>query len=195
MERYGAPLDPEQNPLYKAPPVDKMLDVPKVGSVEPAGPGNLEEPSLETLRTSKRSATNTFLQTGSKGARKGTSIRDHPSTWNHESDQLADELAALAMEFDPEIQDKTEPVVEMPTGMPGVESTGVTPRPREDDFVYETYIRLRYDDETERALALVDNNMGVLVIEDEDQDLWQKYIDSDDDTDWDEEDSNGKTMA
>jgi hypothetical protein len=37
-----------------------------------------------------------------------------------------------------------------------------------------------------------DTNIGVLVIDSEDEDLWNQYAVSDDDEDWDEEDSNAE---
>lgn len=174
--------------------MDKILDTSKVGTLKDGVSQGSQEPSLETLRTSQRTATNTFLQATSKGAKKGTSIRDHPSTWDQESDQLADELAALAMELDPELQ-QTEQQEEPPIPPQNMKDTVMTSLDREDEYIYETYVRMRYDDETHHTPDMSPNNIGVLVIEEEDEDLWQKYLDSDDDTDWDEEDSNGRVEA
>lgn len=150
-----------------------------------------EAPSIEILEASKRTTTNTFLQASNQTARKGTSIRDHPSTWNHDSDQLADELAALAMELDPAIKEKADAEERKSTHAP--RDTAITPPDRDDNYVFETYIRVRHDDQTPDPMDTTGpNNVGVLVIEEEDEDLWAKYVASDDDTDWDEEDSNGK---
>lgn len=65
----------------------------------------------------------------------------------------------------------------------------------DDGYVYETYIRvprsvlvnMQHEDPEKISI-------GILVIEDEDQQLWETYADVDEDTDWDEEDedSNGK---
>jgi hypothetical protein len=178
--------------MYSDKPADKVLDVPegdrKADVVDSSG---AQAPSLETLQAANRIPTSTFLQTAATSVRNGTSIRDHPSTWNYDSDQLADELAALAMELDPDVQPKPE-TEKPPASLPEPKDTVMSSRDHEDDYVYETYIRVRYDDETHQPLHLADN-VGVLVIEEGDEDLWQKYVDSDDDTDWDEEDSNGES--
>jgi hypothetical protein len=169
--------------------VDKILDI-----AQPEPSGDAKPPDLETLQASKRYDTSTFLQNGSKAVRKGTSIRDHPSTWDHESDQLADELASLAMELDPIVKQESEPE-NIAATPPEPQDTVMSLHEGEEDFIYETYIRVPYDEETPHSLGLSDNNIGLLVIDEDDEDLWQKYVDSDEDTDWDEEDSNGKLRS
>lgn len=178
VERQSAVFSHEQNPMYQGHPVDKVLEIAQ---------GDNTEASLEALSASRRHATKTFVQAGPGTAKTGTSIRDHPSTWDHQSDQLADELAALAMELDPDARPEPEP--EQPTpSVPPVKDVAMSSPDGDDDYVYETYVRIQAGTETQPALS----NVGILVIEDEDEDLWQKYVDSDDDTDWDEEDSNGE---
>lgn len=195
VERQGATFTYEQNPLYSAKPVDKVLEVPKGDGVLDHDSGSNTAVTPETLSNSKRHATSTFLQPG-KTARTGTSIKDHPSTWDHGSDQLADELAALAMEFDPDMQQQAEQEKQS-RYVPDSKDMVMPPPDREDDYIYETYIRVQYDDETPHAesIATALSNIGVLVIEDDDEEFWQKYVDSDDDTEWDEEDSNGKSRC
>lgn len=186
VERLGVKFRHEENPLYGGTPLDKILDV---------SPGETsaksKEPTARALQAAQRHATSTFLQNAPNSVREGNSIRDHPSTWDHESDQLADELAALAMELDPEAKERLEREDPL-TLPPASKDLEVRFRDREEDYIFETYIRVRYDDETERLLALPDTSIGLLVIDEEDEDLWQRYVNSDDDTDWDEEDSNGK---
>ncbi|KAI1610556.1 hypothetical protein EDD36DRAFT_467616 [Exophiala viscosa] len=191
VEKHGATFSHENNPLYRGEPVDKILDTSKVGNLKNGVSEGVQDPDLETLRTSHRNATNTFLQATAKGAKKGTSIMDHPSTWDQESDQLADELAALAMELDPEVEHKVEEQGP-PTPLKNTTDTVMTSSDREDEYIYETYIRVPYDDKTQHTLDLSPNNIGVLVITEEDEDLWLKYVDSDDDSDWDDEDSNAE---
>ena len=65
----------------------------------------------------------------------------------------------------------------------------------QDDYVYETYIRIprsqlvNQNDPTNK-----DVTYGILVIEEEDQGLWEMYAEADEDPTWEEEDedSNGK---
>ncbi|KAK5465373.1 hypothetical protein LTS15_001936 [Exophiala xenobiotica] len=186
VERRGATFSHEENPLYRGKPVDKILEIPQTEAS-----GDAKQPDLETLQASKRYDTSTFLQNGSKAVRKGTSIRDHPSTWDHESDQLADELASLAMELDPVVKQESEP--EKIAAAPSEpKDTVMSSHEGEEDFIYETYIRVSYDEEAPHSLGLSVNNIGLLVIDEDDEDLWQKYVDSDEDTDWDEEDSNAE---
>ncbi|EXJ64232.1 hypothetical protein A1O7_00568 [Cladophialophora yegresii CBS 114405] len=194
IERHGAVFDHEQNPLYRGKPVDKMLEVPKEESSRHTIPEEGEEPTLDTLNALTRSPTNTFVQARPKTIRNGTSIRDHPSTWDLDSDQLADELAALAMEFDPELKDRVEaePPKERPVSPPPApRDVAMTTRDQEDGYIYETYVRVPYDGDPGDTTNL-QSNYGILVIDDEDEDLWQKYVDSEDETDWDEEDSNAE---
>ncbi|EHY54633.1 hypothetical protein HRR83_004244 [Exophiala dermatitidis] len=191
VERYGASVSHEENPLYSGKPVDKLLDV-RADEAAGDNEGEKETPDAEGLEKSSRTLMNTFLQPSNRGVKKGTSIRDHPSTWDHESDQLADELAALAMELDPDIKQKAE-AEHSSQPAPAPQDTKMTSQCREDDYVYETYVRVRQDDKTPDATRMVEpNNVGILVIEDEDEEFWQKYVDSDDDTDWDSEDSNAE---
>jgi hypothetical protein len=170
-----------------------MLEVPRDGDSRDKIPEEGKEPTLDILNASTRSPTNTFVQARPKTIRNGTSIRDHPSTWDLESDQLADELAALAMEFDPELQDKVKaaPPTERPTPPPDLQDVAKTTRDREDPYIYETYVRMPYDGDPGTTTNL-QSNYGILVIDEEDEDLWQKYVDSEDETDWDDEDSNGE---
>ncbi|KAH0843842.1 hypothetical protein FOPE_08841 [Fonsecaea pedrosoi] len=193
VERHAPIFSHEQNPLYRQKPVDKVLEIQRDDGVGVSESDRVTEPTLEALKTSRRSTTSTFVQAGSRTARNGTSIRDHPSTWDLESDQLADELAALAMELDPDVQQVAEVVLPSPPPLKP-QDIMMTSRDREEEYVYETYVRVEYDAQVHGpdTTTSLNSNYGILVIDEEDEDLWQKYIDSDDDTDWDEEDSNAE---
>lgn len=135
----------------------------------------------------------TFVKPAAGLGKTGNSIRDHPSTWDHDSDQLAEELAAFALELEDENASNK-----------GNDRRGVPLKPRspeiaDDDvtmdgeYVYETFVRVSrtdlvhdHDGET--------RSMGMLVIEEEDEELWQAYAEDDADSEWDEEDadSNGE---
>lgn len=177
------------------PPVDRVVHVPQE-ETQVASPLEPPPPDLNLLQASKRSALNTFVTARKPSGRTGTSIRDHPDTWDHDSDQLANELAALAMEMDPE----------MAAMLPAVQAVSPEPEPAkprdpnrmeldgDDDYVFETYIRVHQSEDgiPDDLPHLAETNIGVLVIDQEDEELWNKYVDSDQEDDWDEEDSNGK---
>ena len=137
----------------------------------------------------------TFLKPDPSAEKVGKSINDDPSTWDITSDQLADQLAALAMEIDPgsdHSMPKVQEVVPVPEPATATSDTRV---PDDPDFVYETYVKIdtkTSDHGGDVILVDMDVNVGVLVINEEDEELWEEYMQSDDEEDWDEEDSNGK---
>lgn len=118
----------------------------------------------------------------------GQSMHDHPSTWDRDSDQLAEELAAFALELS-----QNEEQEQLRSNTPELHNVQIkdTNMKYDEDFIYDTYIRVPIDKEKSGEQAITD--VGLLVIEDEDQELWQTFIESDDDSEWDEEDpdSNG----
>ena len=67
-----------------------------------------------------------------------------------------------------------------------------------EDYIYETYIRVprsalaNMGDQSESSRTI-----GFLVIEEEDQQLWETYADAEEESEWDEEDedSNGKYVS
>ena len=138
-------------------------------------------PALETLNSAPP-----FDQQQSPAKKTGTSMHDHPSTWDVESDQLADELAAFALELDPGTNHHDD--------VQGSHVDDVS-MVLDDDYVYETYVRMPYDEiKLDPMVIDSDINIGVLIIDEEVENLWQEYLneDSDDDDQWDEEDSNAE---
>ncbi|KAJ9639529.1 hypothetical protein H2199_006564 [Coniosporium tulheliwenetii] len=76
-------------------------------------------------------------------------------------------------------------MIEMDTEMMDVDSD-------EGDFVYDTYVR---EPDTAVSIDEMNGNIGILVITEEDQEVWESYIDDDDsDKDWnsEEEDENAE---
>lgn len=200
IERHTASFKHQRNPIYQSNPVDKVIDLQHDQNEAPQLVSDDKAPLLEVLQSSKRAPTKSFVIAEPQSERKGNSIQDHPSTWDHDSDQLADELAALAMEFDPEAKSKA---VELEANMMKSPPPSAVPDDSDrmalddNDFVYETYIKVQHD-QGQTTLADIDDwdaKVGVLVIDEEVEDLWNKYVDSDHDDDWDEEDSNGESMA
>lgn len=200
VERRTVSLKHENNPIYQSHPIDKVIDLhhEQNGSTQVAD--GIETPSLDVLQSSERTSIKPFVVPEAQFKREGTSIQDHPNTWDHESDQLADELAALAMEFDPEIRSKAaeleaelernRPKSPPPAAAPGHSDRMVLD---DNDFVYETYIKVQHE---QGGTPLTDDwgvKVGVLVIDEEVEDLWNKYVDSDQEDEWDEEDSNGES--
>ena len=119
--------------------------------------------------------------------RTGESINDHPSTWNQDSDQLADELAALALNMDPELSPATRDESSLSKG-----SIDANEPKNDEEYVYETYVRMP---QAEYPVS-GDVEAGIIVVEDDDQDFWETFADETDDKTWDEEDadSNGKSL-
>ena len=135
-----------------------------------------------------------FVKAPAKVAKTGNSIRDHPSTWDHDSDQLANELAALAMEISEDDNAKGEDHKQLETQRQCPSEVADTDVDLDDVYVYETYLRVRrselspeYDTKT--------NNTGMLVIEEQDEELWQTFAENDEDSEWDEEDEDSNGMA
>ncbi|KAK5047933.1 hypothetical protein LTR84_006121 [Exophiala bonariae] len=197
VERRPASNKHEKSSIYQGEPVDKVINLPHDRNGATLVAGVDEPPSLAALQTSDRTPIKPFVAAEAHTKRKGTSIQDHPSTWDHDSDQLADELAALAMEFDPEIQNKAvepEAAEEIPILSTAVEEDLDRMILDDNDFVYETYIKVQQEQGGNPITNMEDwaFKVGVLVIDEEDEDLWNKYVDSDEEDDWDEEDSNAE---
>jgi len=196
VERHTATFKHERNPIYESDPVDKVIDLRQAQNEAPQLVSEGPTPNLEELQFSKRAPIKSFVIAEAQPNRKGTSIQDHPSTWDHDSDQLADELAALAMELDPEAKnraDELEAKAVASSPPPFVPADSDRMILDDNDFVYETYIKVQHSAGQAPLVEMNDwgTNVGVLVIDEEDEDLWNKYVDSDHDDDWDEEDSNG----
>ena len=138
------------------------------------------------------SDTTTFVKPVQPKKKWGTSINDHPSTWDLESDQLADELSALAMEMDEDSD--SAPVEHTAATVPQQQIHAKPDVDMSDDFVYETYVR-HPRNEAIIIPAVADpaqSTYGLIVIDQEDEELWQQYMEEEEDSEWDEEDSNGK---
>jgi Transcription factor Iwr1 len=118
----------------------------------------------------------------------GQSMHDHPSTWDYDSDQLAEELAAFALDIS---QTEEQEKLRSKTSETHDVTIKETVMNLDGDFIYDTYIRVAVGDEKSGGETI--NDVGLLVIEDEDHELWQTFVESDDDSEWDEEDpdSNG----
>lgn len=170
-------------------PVDSILEVKNATSITDA------QAPLDEASILSKTPINPFLKPSPINTRSGNSIRDDPTTWDQDSDQLANELAALAFDIDP--GDASEP----PQVIPAVTKTAAhhkkesVPPDNDDDFILETYVRVKRDPNVD-VLVYANTEVGVLIIDDENEDLWERYIhDDDDDDEWNEEDedSNGKT--
>lgn len=129
-------------------------------------------------------------------AKTGNSIKDHPSTWDHDSDQLADELAAFALEISggDQAQKRDERQVEtLGRRTPEIGDADVD---MDDLYVYETYLRIPRSELSPSHEGKM-NRIGMLVIEEQDEELWQTFAEDEEDSEWDEEDadSNGMCIA
>lgn len=177
----------EEITSYVEPPVDRVIK-----SVD--GPNH--ELSIQRILsedgTVKKEKTATFQKPQPSLNRTGQSIRDDLATWDLTSDRLADELMALALEMDPVAKAlyKADPTNQHDKGAQGPEPEkmfvdGPT------DFVYETYVRVQQRVVSDLEKLAQSNSMGYLVIDEDEEELWEQYLrddDDDDDEDWDEED-------
>ncbi len=151
------------------------------------------EKRLPSKPTNTSTKVGTFVRFPEGIARTGNSISEHPSTWNYDSDQLADELAAFALELDN--ADGLKGNQEQKVDLLGRYSPIIADSDMEvdDEYVYETFIRVprselshNYEDPT--------RNIGTLFIDEEDEELWKAYAEDDDDSEWDEEDADSNGM-
>ena len=121
-------------------------------------------------------------------------MREHPSTWDHDSDQLADELAAFAMEIS---EEDSVGKVQQQQETRGIRTPEIADADMDVDgiFVYETYLRVPRS-ELSPDFDEKRNSIGMLVIEEQDEELWQTFAEDEEDSDWDEDgDSNGMSVA
>jgi Transcription factor Iwr1 len=118
----------------------------------------------------------------------GQSMHDHPSTWDYDSDQLAEELAAFALEISHNEKQAEQSSRSSETTHVGLKNANMI---ADEDFIYDMFIRVPIGHGKSEEQALSD--VGVLVIDDEYQELWQTFAENDSDSEWDEEDpdSNG----
>ncbi|KAL8876016.1 MAG: hypothetical protein Q9198_005714 [Flavoplaca austrocitrina] len=133
-----------------------------------------------------------MFQKPSNALRTGRSIQDDPATWDLESDQLADELAALALEMDPDARPDflSDPQNLLDQVLPVAHATAKRPE-EPDDFVYETYVRVQQGTLADLDVITRTKSLGYLVIDEEEEDLWDQYLredEDDDDDEWNEED-------
>jgi len=141
-------------------------------------------------------AIQSFVKAPKELVKTGNSIRDHPSTWNYDSDQLANELAAFALEIS-EVENSTKEGQQQ-RRTPARRSPEIADTDTEVDdiYVYETYLRVP---RSELAPNYDENkdSIGVLVIEEQDEELWQTFAEDEEDSGWDEEDgdSNGRSIV
>lgn len=175
----------------KVPPIDRILEF-KTSDVLDKTAKNASNPAeFRNQVVTKNTLDQPFVKPAANGAKTGHTINTHPATWDFDSDQLASELAAFAFELDPTGDIESAPLhSKMDLGVAEAESAS------EDEYVYETYIRLPHNAalQTEIEQNNLTANIGVLVIAEEDEELWEAYAESDSDNEWDEEDadSNGR---
>lgn len=187
IEKGLARMDQHAQVFTKSAPIDRILEPGKSAGSDAA---TFESNGATTMRTLDRP----FVKPSVNGVRTGHSIYAHPDTWDFDSDQLASELAAFAFELDP--TGDNEPV-KVPSK--SIASPDLTDVAIEDEFVYETYIRLPHNVDLQAKIEQhsLMTNIGVLVIPEEDEDLWEAYGESDDENEWDDEDadSNGRFLS
>ena len=185
IERQSAALAGRE--LHSKSPIDRILNA---APTKAAPTGHAEPPLEHGLAKAMNSEVEVtaFVKPVQPTKKLGTSINDHPSTWDLESDQLADELSRLAMEMDADSRMESSNI---PRPVVSKQVTSVdSDVDMADEFVYETYVRVSRDGPELIESPLT--NVGVLVIDDEDEKLWQTYMEDEEEAEWDDEDSNGE---
>lgn len=192
VERALASTDTHSQIPIKAPPIDRILEVKslEISSTATADASHSAPAQKEVV--TKHTLDQLFVKPSVNGAKQGRTINTHPDTWDFDSDLLAGELAALAFELDS--TGNNEPVRVHSKPNKGAVNAEIA---MQDEYVYETYIRLPHnaDFQAEMEQNNLVANIGVLVIAEEDEELWEEFAESDDDDGWDEEDadSNGNS--
>lgn len=135
-----------------------------------------------------------FVKAPTAFAKTGNSIKDHPSTWDYDSDQLADELAAFALEISGE--DTAGKKDELEVERPGRRTPEIadTDTDMDDLFVYETYLRVPRSKLSPSHEGKI-NSIGMLVIEERDEELWQTFAEDEEESEWDEDDADSNGMS
>jgi hypothetical protein len=180
--------------------IDRLIDD---ANFSPRAVSEQCEPSLDKSRNGASTMVGyspkhiePFVKPPLELAKTGNSIRDHPSTWDHDSDQLANELAAFALEISEEDNSGKRDQQQMDT--PGRRTREIvdTDMDMDDVYVYETYLRVPRSELSLHHEGKT-NSIGMLVIEQQDEELWQTFAEDEEDSEWDEEDadSNGMSMA
>lgn len=144
---------------------------------------------------------------GSKNGQSSSGAPDRPPAEKHEiatfqqsreivdEDTLADELAAMAVEMDDQLDADTKAVFlqehrsEMEQRSKERAQADVD-RMQLDDYVFEVYVRMKKDDMMDWSATTQSQPFGYLVIDEDEEELWQQYLndENDSDDDWDEED-------
>lgn len=181
----------QQNSIYAEPPVDRIIK-----SINQSD----QEEELHKILASNGNVSKTNVQTFQKPKsnipRTGRSIRDDPATWDLRSDQLADELLALALDMDPTAKEAYNEEVSLnsrDTTMNTRDLQAYLDQP--DDYVFETYVRVQPTALQDVGCLPNSITFGYLVIDESEEDLWEQYLreEDEDSDDWDgeDEDSNG----
>lgn len=189
VEQGLARMDQQVETMSSAAPIDRIVEKRKsIGSDTVSSQFTRKREDSNKVVT-KRTLNQPFVKLLANHAKTSQSIRTHPDTWDFDSEQLASELTAFAFELDPSGASEPPKV-----GL----NTMIVDAIIEDEYIFETYIRLPHNADVQAELGQKDlaANIGVLVIAEDDEDLWGAYAESDDDKVWDEEDvdSNGSSL-
>jgi hypothetical protein len=180
--------------------IDRLIDdadlSPQAGSVQHNSSIDRSTNSASAMMGYSPKRIQSFVKAPAELAKTGNSIKDHPSTWNHDSDQLASELAAFALEISEEDKAGKRDQKQMETKEPQTPELSDTDMDVDDIFVYETYLRVPRSELSPHHEGKI-SSIGMLVIEEKDEELWQTFAEDEEDSEWDEEDgdSNGTCIS
>ena len=194
IEKNSPRFQSEKETFHRSLPIDRIMASANVSCPKSFRDNTSDSQPVLDVHTEKVT-TRPFMKPQISSTRRGQSIQDHPSTWDRDSDALADELAALAFEMDPTSIPPSPANVKTQSSDGPVHAVKIVDINQEDnEYVYETYVRVKHSGpNTAEIWSQKRNEIGVLVIDEDEEDLWEMYIHGNDDSDWDEEDpdSNG----
>jgi hypothetical protein len=192
VEKGLARTDQHMQSANKVLPIDRVVEVMKADARDEGHPNAAAYAEDQTQVLTTQTFDQSFVKPSAADAKTGRSINTHPSTWDFDSDQLASELAAFAFELDPAGEADTM----LPSKAISIAAGTELVMQEEEEYIYETYIRLPHNAaiQTEIEQHNLTANIGVLIIAEEDEELWEAYAENDSDDEWDEEDadSNGR---
>lgn len=153
-------------------------------------PAYLKEPTDKILRPADRSqdlVPDQMLSGAQAVERQDVASFSKPLPQDEVSDELAEKLLAFALELDPEAKAAYDSDLAN-RQQHDVQDVMLVDDP--NDYVFETYVRMGQDNMSKLNANLEPDSFGVLVIDEEDEELWEQYVrdEEDEDDDWDSED-------
>lgn len=186
--RNGVNVDLRKQKLSQRPHLATFVE--RRESNQQEGPAYLKEPADKVLRPTDGSqwlSVDQILGGTQAVERQSIATFSKPELVEEVSDDLADRLLAFALELDPEAKAAYDAD---PVNRQQFDRSDAMLVDDPNDFIFETYVRMGHDNLSSFSTTLEPDSYGVLVIDDENEELWKQYLRDEDDEDdeWDSED-------